>query len=107
MTEHEQQMLTDIRQRLEKVEHFSFGNGKPGADERLRNIESTQATQGAALTRVEVGVNTLVEDNAAKTNQWLGAKRTIVGAAILVSIITGGSAMWLSERLGDLMKVLP
>ena len=69
--------------RLRRVEDFSFGNGKPGADEKLRNYDNAIAelltlskTLQPMILFYKVGV-------------WGG---TIIGASILIliwSLITG------------------
>jgi t-SNARE complex subunit (syntaxin) len=85
--------------RIERLEKFNFGNGQPGADERLRNLESTQSEIRTGLQTIGQKVDSLVEDQKAARNQWKGAKITLIALAFIVSAVFGTGSFWIVKAI--------
>jgi 3-deoxy-D-manno-octulosonic-acid transferase len=92
---------------VKSLKRFAFGNGEPGADERLRNLEAGRVEMASTLKRVETKVNALAEDRDATRNQWKGAKATVIAVGTLIGVATTGGSLWVVTALNRVMQALP
>lgn len=94
------------KERLKRLEHWAFGNGATGADERLRNVEKVMERMSGVMERLESA-------ERHRTHQEVAARRERRGflagmSAVLLLIGVGGVrfAVYLTERINTIMQVV-
>lgn len=99
--------LQYVENRQTKHDHFLFGNGEPGADERLRNMERLQNSTDETVKQIDAKLDRMVREREANTNQWIGGRKAFYGFIGLVTLLFGGGTAAVIAALQRFASLLP
>lgn len=98
---------TDLQQRVHQLERVWYGDGEPGAAERMRNFERRLESLESLASRTHAALDRIEDERKAVANQWQGARKVFIIVSSIFGLGGGGIAIYVIRLLGKLAEQMP